>query len=60
MSAFAFATPAAIVPIPEDATSFTPTRAFGFICFNHKLTGPNPQLSKCHDEEGAILKSPQE
>ena len=33
ISAFAFATHAAIVPIPEDATSFTPTRALGFICF---------------------------
>ena len=33
ISAFAFATPAAIVPIPEDATSFTPILAFGLICF---------------------------
>ena len=33
ISAFAFATPAAIVPTPEDATSFTPIRALGFICF---------------------------
>ena len=33
ISAFALATPAAIVPIPEDATSFTPTLAFGLICF---------------------------
>ena len=33
ISAFAFATPAAIVPIPEDATSFTPTLALGLICF---------------------------
>ena len=27
------ATPAAIVPMPVEATSFTPTRALGFICF---------------------------
>ena len=27
------ATPAAIVPIPDDATNLTPTRAFGFVCF---------------------------
>ena len=33
ISAFALATPAAIVPTPEDATSFTPTLAFGLICF---------------------------
>ena len=33
ISAFALATPAAIVPTPEDATSFTPILAFGFICF---------------------------
>ena len=33
ISALAFATPAAIVPIPVEATSFTPTLAFGFICF---------------------------
>ena len=33
MSAFALATPAAIVPIPVEATSFTPTLALGFICF---------------------------
>ena len=33
ISAFAFATPAAIVPIPVDATSLTPTRALGLICF---------------------------
>ena len=32
-SALAFATPAAIVPIPVDATSLTPILAFGFICF---------------------------
>ena len=33
MSAFALATPAAIVPTPEEATSFTPILAFGLICF---------------------------
>ena len=33
MSAFAFATPAAIVPIPVEATSLTPTLAPGLICF---------------------------
>ena len=33
ISALAFATPAAIVPIPVEATSFTPTLAFGLICF---------------------------
>ena len=33
ISAFAFATPAAIVPIPVEATSLTPTLAFGLICF---------------------------
>ena len=32
-SAFALATPAAIVPMPVEATSFTQTRAFGLICF---------------------------
>ena len=32
ISAFAFATPAAIVPMPDEATNFTPTLAFGFIC----------------------------
>ena len=32
ISAFALATPAAIVPIPEEATNFTPTLAFGLIC----------------------------
>jgi len=32
-SAFAFATPAAIVPTPVEATNFTPTLAFGFDCF---------------------------
>ena len=32
MSALAFATPAAMVPIPYDATNFTPTLALGFIC----------------------------
>ena len=32
-SAFAFATPAAIVPIPVEATNLTPTLAFGLICF---------------------------
>jgi len=33
ISAFAFATPAAIVPIPVEATNFTPTLAPGLICF---------------------------
>ena len=33
ISALAFATPAATVPTPVDATSFTPTLAFGLICF---------------------------
>ena len=33
ISASAFATPAAIVPTPEDATNLTPIRALGFICF---------------------------
>ena len=33
ISALAFATPAAIVPIPDDATSLTPTLAFGLTCF---------------------------
>ena len=33
ISAFALATPAAIVPMPEEATNFTPTLALGFICF---------------------------
>ena len=33
LSASALATPAAIVPTPDDATNFTPIRAFGFICF---------------------------
>ena len=33
MSALAFATPAAIVPIPVEATSLTLTLALGFICF---------------------------
>ena len=32
-SALALATPAAIVPMPERATSFTVTRASGLICF---------------------------
>jgi len=31
-SAFAFATPAAIVPIPVEETNFTPIFALGFIC----------------------------
>jgi hypothetical protein len=31
-SAFALATPAAIVPIPDRATSFTQTVASGLIC----------------------------
>ena len=33
MSAFALATPAAIVPTPDDATNFTPILALGLICF---------------------------
>ena len=33
ISALALATPAAIVPTPEEATNLTPTRAFGLICF---------------------------
>ena len=33
ISAFALATPAAIVPTPDDATSLTPILALGFICF---------------------------
>ena len=33
ISALALATPAAIVPIPDEATNLTPTLAFGFICF---------------------------
>ena len=33
VSAFAFATPAAIVPIPDRETNFTQTLALGFICF---------------------------
>ena len=33
ISAFALATPAAIVPIPVEATSLTPTLALGLICF---------------------------
>jgi MFS family permease len=33
MTYFAFATPAAIVPIPVDETNFTPIFALGFICF---------------------------
>ena len=32
-SAFALATPAAMVPMPERATSFTQTVASGLICF---------------------------
>ena len=32
-SALAFATPAATVPIPDWATSFTHTLALGLICF---------------------------
>jgi hypothetical protein len=32
ISAFALATPAAIVPTPDEATSLTPILAFGFIC----------------------------
>jgi len=31
-SAFAFATPAAIVPTPVDATNLTPTLALGLVC----------------------------
>ena len=33
MSAFALATPAATVPTPDWATSFTQTRQSGLICF---------------------------
>ena len=33
ISALAFATPAAIVPTPDEATSFTPILAWGLICF---------------------------
>ena len=33
ISALAFATPAAMVPTPDDATNLTPIRAFGLICF---------------------------
>ena len=33
VSALALATPAAIVPTPEEATSLTATRAVGLICF---------------------------
>ena len=32
-SALAFATPAAIVPTPDEATNFTPILALGLICF---------------------------
>ena len=32
-SALAFATPAAIVPIPVEATSLTPILALGLTCF---------------------------
>ena len=56
MSAFAFATPAAIVPIPVEATSLTPTLALGFICLNHKLIELNPRLNKYHGEEVVKLK----
>ena len=38
ISAFALATPAAIVPIPDEATSFTPTLALGFICFKSYIS----------------------
>ena len=37
-SALAFATPAAIVPIPVEATSFTPILAPGFICFKSYIS----------------------
>ena len=33
VSAIALATPAAMVPMPEEATSLTQTRACGLICF---------------------------
>ena len=33
ISAFALATPAAMVPTPDEATNFTLTLAFGLICF---------------------------
>ena len=38
ISALAFATPAAIVPIPDEATSLTPTLAFGLICFKSYIS----------------------
>ena len=53
MSALALATPAAIVPIPVDATNFTLTLAFGLICFQVEL---NPQLNRYHDEVEVKLK----
>jgi len=37
LSAYAFATPAAIVPTPAVDTSFTETIAFGLICFKSKI-----------------------
>ena len=55
ISAFAFATPAAIVPTPLEATNFTPTRATGLICLNRKLIGLNLLSNKYHDEVVVIL-----
>ena len=37
ISALALATPAAIVPMPEEATSLTQTLALGLICFRSKI-----------------------
>ena len=37
-SAYAFATPAAMVPTPGSETSFTDTRAFGLTCFKSKIS----------------------
>ena len=37
-SAYAFATPAAIVPTPGSETSLTDTRAFGLTCFKSKIS----------------------
>ena len=36
-SAYALATPAAMVPTPASATNFTDTNAFGFTCFKSKI-----------------------
>ena len=37
-SAYAFATPTAIVPTPGSDTSFTETNAEGLICFKSKIS----------------------